>query len=133
MKNTGKAAVGFYIAILAAVVSLGSIGIYTTVMNTKTECFVLLAAAVVIGLIGVFGSKLTGGMEIFQWMPCVAAVLVGYGAFSSASAMVDAIGYVVAGLYLFSDIQTYVVFAGCAVAAILLNIIAGFLGQSKSK
>lgn len=127
MKNKMKTPVGFWLTIGAAVFALVGVIVYSTVMNTKMGCFATNAIAVVICVLGLAGTKLIGNKEIPNWAPCIAAVLIGYTMVSSASVMVDAIGYVVSGLYLFSDIQTYVIFLAVDFIALALNAAAGFL------
>ena len=42
--------------------------------------------------------------------------------------MLDAFGYVVSGLYQFSQIKSYVIYAVIVVIAMTLNVVAGFTG-----
>jgi hypothetical protein len=131
MKKQSKVSTGFYLDVVATVLLIAALAAYVTVMNTRLLCFAAMAVGLLFGVIGPVGIKLAGGKELLQWMPCVAAVLAGFAAMSSATVMVDPIGYVVSGLYLFSDIQSYVIYLALAVAAIVLYLIAGFVRLSK--
>ncbi len=78
-----------------------------------------IAAVVVVGMF------LTKG-EIANGL-CIAAAAVIF----SFSTQPDAIGYVMTGLFTFSQIQGFVIFAVLAIVGRILFIVASFTGVSK--
>ena len=72
--------------------------------------------------------KIAGAKELINWAAPVNAVVTALTAIMSCSLMLDAFGYVVSGLYQFSQIKSYVIYAVIVVIAMTLNVVAGFTG-----
>ena len=88
--------------------------------TVKARVFVaLLYAALALG--AVKSSKLA------NWGGFCAAVLMMAGLAWSLTAMVDAIGYVISGLYQFSLLQSYITFAICGGIAWVLFLVSSFM------
>ena len=113
-KTTGEKKIGFYLVMAAAVLSLVSMLIYRTVLSQ-------------LGLV-LAGMKMTGAKELLNWAGPVNAVVTALTAIISCSIMLDAFGLVVSGLYQFSQIRSYVIYAAVVAIAMILNVAAGFTG-----
>lgn len=125
-----KRGLGYYVVALSAILALVSIFLYSGAMITVSNTRIMLIISVVVAACAlVLGTKLPPAVS--GWVGPVCAVLTGLGIFLSVNVMADPIGYVYSGLYVFSDIQGYVVFAVVAGIAMLLDIIAGFMNFTK--
>lgn len=71
---------------------------------------------------------MTGAKELLNWAGPVNAVVTALTAIISCSIMLDAFGLVVSGLYQFSQIRSYVIYAAVVAIAMILNVAAGFTG-----
>ena len=89
---------------------------------------VLIVGAGPIGLMHMQLAKIAGAKELINWAAPVNAVVTALTAIMSCSLMLDAFGYVVSGLYQFSQIKSYIVYAVIVVIAVILNVVAGFTG-----
>ncbi|MCF0134683.1 MAG: hypothetical protein HUJ72_12520 [Blautia sp.] len=123
----GKTA-GFYMTIVAALLSVVGAILYGSVMYKLNMVYGFLIAAIVLGVL----AFLLGKTSVVNLIPVVNAVLMASAGVWAASLMVNQIGYVVAGLDGFNTIQSFVIFEVVAVLAMLLNIIASFLPMKKN-
>ncbi len=125
MKNRG---IGFYVTLVACVLTLIATILYSKAMYTTTYVYVALIAAIVIeALAFVLNNKILN-----NWLPILEAVLVGFAIAHSFSVMVNQIGYVVAGLDTMETLKSFITFAVVAGVAMLLNMISGFMTQQKN-
>ena len=125
-----KKSVGFFVLAVAAVVSVISIILYGSAMNKATSAYgFMIAAAVVACAALVLGA--VRGSKLANWGGALAAVLMMAGLGWSLTVMVDAIGYVVSGLYQFSLLQSYITFAVCGGIAWLLFLVSSFMSVVK--
>lgn len=122
LKNKG---IGGYFVLAAAVLSVISLFVYGMVLNKTAMVFVLTIVAVVLAVVSLVMGK--DENPIYPWVTCVNGALTALGAALSAGVMVDAIGYVISGLNTFDTIQSYVIYLVIAIAAMVCNILAGFL------
>lgn len=127
-KTVGKRRFGFYLLMIAAILSLASMVLYNTVLNRLGIVYGLSVITVVIAVLAFAGEKVLGANELLNWIAPVNAVITALTAIISCSVMLDAFGYVVSGLYQFSQIQSYVIYAVVVVIAMVLNVAAGFTG-----
>ena len=127
-KTVGEKRFGFYLLMIAAILSLASMVLYNTVLNRLGIVYGLSVITVVIAVLAFAGEKVLGSNELLNWMAPVNAVITALTAIISCSVMLDAFGYVVSGLYQFSQIQSYVIYAVVVVIAMVLNVAAGFTG-----
>ena len=125
-----KKSVGFFVLAVAAVVSVISIILYGSAMNKATSAYgFMIAAAVVACAALVLGA--VSGNKLANWGGALAAVLMMAGLGWSLTVMVDAIGYVISGLYQFSLLQSYITFAVCGGIAWLLFLVSSFMSVVK--
>ncbi|MBQ9361117.1 MAG: hypothetical protein IJT96_08790 [Lachnospiraceae bacterium] len=124
MKNR---AFGFYLTLVACVLALIDIILYTRVMYKMVSVFVLL---IVIILIEVCALALNN-KYLNDWLPVIQAALLGFTAARSFYVMVNQIGYVIAGLDTMDTIQPLIVFVAVALIAMLICILSAFLRQQK--
>ena len=127
-KITGEKKVGFYLMCAAAVLSLISMVIYRTVLSQMKIVYGLSIIPAIITILIVVIVKALGEKEVLNWAAAVNAVITALTAIISCSIMLDAFGYVVSGLYQFSQIRSYVIYAVVVVIAMILNVAAGFTG-----
>jgi hypothetical protein len=128
MKNK---TVGFYITLVAAILSAIACIIYRSVMYRLGAVYMLCIIAVLIAIATVIMSVKNGSNKIYDFVPVVNAVLMASAAVWGVNLMVNEIGYVVADLDTFDAIQSLVVFEVIAVISLILNIVASFMKQYK--
>jgi hypothetical protein len=128
MKNK---TVGFYITLVAAILSAIACIIYRSVMYRLGAVYMLCIIAVLIAIATVVMSVKNGSNKIYDFVPVVNAVLMASAAVWGVNLMVNEIGYVVADLDTFDVIQSLVVFEIIAVISLILNIVASFMKQYK--
>jgi hypothetical protein len=128
MKNK---TVGFYITLVAAILSAIACIIYRSVMYRLGTVYMLCIIAVLIAIATVVMSVKNGSNKIYDFVPVVNAVLMASAAVWGVNLMVNEIGYVVADLDTFDAIQSLVVFEIIAVISLILNIVASFMKQYK--
>ena len=125
-KTTGEKKIGFYLVMAAAVLSLVSMLIYRTVLSQLGMVYGLSVIPAIVAVLA--GMKMTGAKELLNWAGPVNAVVTALTAIISCSIMLDAFGLVVSGLYQFSQIRSYVIYAAVVAIAMILNVAAGFTG-----
>lgn len=122
--------IGFFVLAAAAIASVVSIFLYGSAMNKATSAYgFMIAAAVVACAALVLGA--VRGSKLANWGGALAAVLMMAGLGWSLTVMVDAIGYVISGLYQFSLLQSYITFAVCGGIAWLLFLVSSFMSVVK--
>ena len=121
-----KKSVGFFVLAAAAVVSVISIVLYGSAMNKTTNAYIFMIAAAVVAA-AALALAAAKSSKLANWGGFCAAVLMMAGLAWSLTAMVDAIGYVISGLYQFSLLQTYITFVVCGCIAWVLFLISSFM------
>lgn len=123
MKNKS---VGFYLTLAAAVLMLVGLPFYAQSAYAISTVYIM-TAIVAVAVVGMFLTKgeAANGLCIVGTVAAAAAVIFSF------STQLDAIGYVLSGLFTFDQIQGFVVFAVLAVIGWILLIIASFTGVSK--
>lgn len=124
---------GFYLTAAAAVLAVISLIVYRSANGALPLVFGLVAAAVVVEVLLAVLSKLFGNKGLFDLASSVCAVLMAGGLVLSFTTQLDALGYVVAGLYTMDQIMSFVIFAGFAAGSMVLYIIASFMDLGKQK
>ena len=127
-KTTGEKKIGFYLVMAAAVLSLVSMLIYRTVLSQLGMVYGLSVIPAIVAVLVLAGMKMTGAKELLNWAGPVNAVVTALTAIISCSIMLDAFGLVVSGIYQFSQIRSYVIYAAVVAIAMILNVAAGFTG-----
>lgn len=121
-----KKAIGFYLSIVAAVLALAASFLYGNTMEKTAGVKEMMIIAAVVNILIVVGALGLKKANLLGWLAVIGAALCMYGMMKSVNNMLDPIGYVVSGLYQFSEIQGWVVFMAVSVVAFLMDIIAGF-------
>lgn len=122
---------GFYITLVAAILSVIACIIYRSVMYRLGIVYVLCLLAVVLVVLTIVASAKNSSSKLYDFVPVVNAVLMASAAVWGVNLMVNEIGYVVADLDTFDAIQSLIVFEVFAVVSLILNIVGSFMKQYK--
>ena len=122
MKNRG---IGFYLTLVACVLALVDIIVYTQVMYKMPSVFVALILVIVVECTAFF----LNNRILNNILPVIQAVLLGFAAAQSFYVMVNQLGYVVAALDTVDTIVSFIVFVAIAVVGMILCWISGFMKQ----
>ena len=125
--------IGFYVTVLATILAVVSLVLYLPTTGALALVIGLLAAAIVVEVLLIVVSKVIGNKPVLNLASSINAVLLGYAIVTSFNPQLDAIGYVVSGLYTFDQIQPFVIFVVFAAVTFLLYIIASFMDLGKQK
>lgn len=125
--------VGFYITVLATVLAIVGLVMYISVSGKAAEVIPLFIAAIVVEIALVVLSKVIGNKPALNLASSINAVLLGFALVQSFNPQLDAIGYVVSGLYTYDQISGFVNFVIVAAIAFVLYIIASFMSLGKQK
>ena len=125
--------VGVYISVVACVLARVALVLYLSTTGALTLVIGLLCAAIVVEVLLIVVSKVIGNKPVLNLASSINAVLLGYAIVTSFNPQLDAIGYVVSGLYTFEQIQSFVYFVIVAAIAFLLYIVASFMNLGKQK
>lgn len=129
-ETKAKKSFGFFILAIAAIAAIVGIVLYGSSYSTTPKAYGFMIAAVVVAVLALIVGLVTGN-RISNWAGVIAAALMAAGLGWSLTVMVDAIGYVISGLYQFSTLQSYITFAICGGIAWLLFVVSGFAGILK--
>ena len=121
-----KKGFGFICAIISAVLAAAALAMYGGSYTTNQDTYMWMGIALAVDVIAIILALVVKKGEWINWIPVIGAVVTMWGLLQSVNIMLDAVGYVVSGLYVFSDIQGWVIFMGLAVAAFLFDVIGGF-------
>lgn len=125
--------VGFYISVVACVLALVALVLYLPISGTLPLVIGLLVAAIVVEVLLIVLSKVIGNKPVLNLASSINAVLLGYAIVTSFNPQLDAIGYVVSGLYTYDQISGFVNFVIVVAIAFLLYIVASFMNLGKQK
>ena len=125
--------VGFYITVVATVLAIVGLVMYFSVSGQAAEVIPLFIAAIVVEVLLVVLSKVMGNKPVLNLASSINAVLLGFALVQSFNPQLDAIGYVVSGLYTYDQISGFVNFVIVAAIAFMLYIIASFMSLGKQK
>lgn len=123
--------VGFYISSLGALAALVSLFLYRGVSRAETYILILLGVIVVLQVVGAVLLAFVKNCVYISLIITVNAVLAAAALTNSFFTQVDAIGYVVSGLYEFSTIQPFITAAVPMGVTLLLYVIASYSGLEK--
>lgn len=128
-----KKTAGFYLTVLATVLAVIGLVNYSAAENKLSIVFTLVAAAIIVELLLIIVSYKAGNKPVFNLASSISAVLMAIAAGVSCSSQLDAIGYVVAGLYSPDKITRFLVFAVLAIVSMLVYCIASFMNLGKQE
>lgn len=126
-----KKTVGFYLTVLAMVLSAAGLLSYSAAENTVSIVYILAGCAIAVGILLVVLTYFAGNRPIFDLFASASAVFMAFALAISFYSQLDAIGYVVAGLYPTDKIKKFAVFAILSLVSVLLCCIASFMNQGK--
>lgn len=124
---------GFYISSLGALAALIGLFLYRSVSRAETYIVILLGAAVILQIAAAVLTAVIRNCVFVSLIVTVNAVLTAAALVNSFYTQVDAIGYVVSGLYDFSTISPYVTSLVPMLIALLLFIAASYSGLEKNE
>ena len=125
--------VGFYISVVACVLALVALVLYVPTTGSLSLVIGLLVAAIVIEVALIAVSWVIGNKAFLNLASSVNAVLLAFAIVTSFNPQLDAIGYVVSGLYTFEQIQPFVNFVIVIAISFLLYLVASFMKLGKQK
>ena len=125
--------VGFYISVVACVLALVALVLYVPTTGSLSLVIGLLVAAIVIEVALIAVSWVIGNKAFLNLASSVNAVLLAFAIVTSFNPQLDAIGYVVSGLYTFEQIQPFVNFVIVIAISFLLYLVASFMRLGKQK
>ena len=118
---------------MATVLAIVGLVMYFSVSGQAAEVIPLFIAAIVVEVLLIVLSKVMGNHPVLNLASSINAVLLGFALVQSFNPQLDAIGYVVSGLYTYDQISGFVNFVIVAAIAFLLYIIASFMSLGKQK
>lgn len=122
---------GFYLTAAATILSVIGLIFYRSAMARVQDVFTLVMIAAVIEIIMVIVTAVIGNKKILELSSSVCALVVAGALIQSFIPQVDNLGYLVSGLYSFSDMKSFILYAVLTIAALICYIIASFMDQSK--
>lgn len=131
MKYLENKAIGFYFSILGAVLALAGIIVYRQAKNTEPLIMTLLAAVVLLQTAAVVFLAFVRGRKAVNLVIMADAVLVAAALVLSFRTQVDALGYVVSGLYGFETVKSYGFSAVFMLISLIMYWIASYHGFEK--
>ena len=122
-----KKTVGYYMTMLAAILSLIALFLYQGVLIKVTAPSAASAAAVVVFVLLTLLESKINSVILLRLIAFVNAVLMAFALISGLAPMINQIGFVYAGLDPMSTISAVVAFAALSGISMLLNIVASFI------
>ena len=129
--NTNRT-IGFYITVLAAIVAAAGLICYSSAQNKLPIVNVLTAAAVVVVAALIILSRVMGFKSWMNLAAMLGAFLMAGALVQSFTTQLDALGYLVAGLYTMDQVIGFLRYAVLAAVSLLLFIIASFTDLNKA-
>lgn len=121
----GKKSAGSILTLIAAILSVAGIVLYTMVLFKMPIVYVFLVVALVLEIFTIIGTKKQSGLT---WgLPVLSAALMACAIVWAVNPMVNTIGYVIAGLNEMSTVTGLIFFLVSAVLSMVLNIVASFI------
>lgn len=125
--NMKNKTIGFYLLIVAAVLSVVSVFFYIGAEVTSTPIIVMVVISAVLAV----AAAALAAVKLLDLAATVCAVLLAWALVQSVSSQLDPLGWWVSGLYTLSQVLGFLVFAGLSVLAIILYLIASFTNLEK--
>lgn len=126
-----KRTVGFYLNILAAILTAISVFFYTKSTLFEPRIAIMAGAVVLISLLMVIFSGGDKEKRFLNLTSTICAILLASMLILSLGPQLDPLGWWVSGLYTFEQVRGYIYFAGFAGTALLVDIIASFIDVRK--
>lgn len=126
-----KKTAGFYITALATVLTLVGLFFYGAAENADSRVFLLAGAAIAVEVLLIAGTYFAGNRAVFNLATSASAILMALAVAISFYTQLDAIGYVVSGLYTSDKITSFAVFVVLGVAALIFYCVASFMNLGK--
>lgn len=123
--------VGFYLTVLATILAIIGLINYASDERTATIVFALVGVAIAVEVVLVVLSGVLGNKPVLDLASSISAILMGAALTISFRNQLDAIGYVVSGLYTSDKIMPFVYFVGFAAVSLVFYIIASYMKLTK--
>lgn len=128
-----KKTVGFYISVLATILAIVGLVIYSSTSGALALVYALIGIAIAVEVVLIVVSKVIGNKPVLNLASSICAVLMGGAIVQSFNPQLDPIGYVVSGLYTYDQISSFVNFVIVVAIAFLLYIVASFMTLGKQE
>ena len=129
--NMKNKTVGFYLLIVAAVLSVVGVFFYNSAEVTSFPSIVMVIISAVVAIAAAALAAAKPGLKFLNLAATVCAVLLAWALIQSVSSQLDPLGWWVSGLYTFDQVMGFLVFAALSGAAILLYLITSFVNLEK--
>ena len=126
-----KKTAGFYLTVLATILAIIGLINYASDARATSIVFTLVGIAIAVEVLLLVVSKVAGNKPIFDVAASACAILMAAALTISFSTQLDAIGYVVSGLYTSDMIMKFAYFVIFAAISMLLYLIASFTSLGK--
>lgn len=128
MKNK---ALGFYLAAVAAVLSLVGVIVYNSVLIKESTVTTLMIIAIVLCAGTAVLSKLIDKQWIVALLPVASSAVLTFAIGTAFTPMIDQIAYVISGLDPISTISALIAFVVIAVVALIASVVSCFVSHEK--
>lgn len=122
---------GFYLTVAAAILSAASMIFYRSAESQASVVFQLISISVAVVILMILLTAAMGNKKILELASTICAVLLSAAVILSVIPQVDNLGYLVAGLYSFDDMKSFILYAALSITALICYIAASFMDQSK--
>lgn len=123
--------VGFYLTVIATILAIIGLVNYASAPNAISIVYILVGIAIAVEVVMVMLSGILGNKPLLDLASSICAVLMSIAIAISFRTQLDAIGYVVSGLYTLEQIIQFVYFVAFAAVSLLIYIIASYMKLSK--
>lgn len=132
MKNyLSQKTTGFYLTAAAALLSAVGLIFYRSAMDSASNAFILVGSSLLVEIVMIILTAIIGNKKILEIASTVCAVLMSAALIQSFIPQVDNLGYLVSGLYSFSDMKSFILYAVFVLIALICYIAASFMDHSK--
>lgn len=129
--NASKRTIGFYLGIIAAVISIVAYILYRGVPNSLGEVATLVLIAAIIEIAAAVVGFAVGPKRVLNLISIVTAVLLANALVYSFGPQMNQLGSVVSGLDQPETLQAFFTFVGVTGCGMLISIVSCFTGRVK--
>lgn len=128
-----KKTFGFYLSVLACVLALVSVILYSGVANQMSIVPPLIWAAIGVEVLMIVCSAVVGNRNILNLSVVISAVLMATALAQSFNSQLDALGYVYAGLYTVDQVMPFIRFAVVCALSFVIFIVCAFMDLGRAE
>ena len=129
--NMKNKTIGFYLLIVAAVLSVVGVFFYSGAEVTSFPIIVMVVVSAVVAVAAAVLAAAKPGLKFLNLTATVCAVLLAWALVQSVTSQLDPLGWWVSGLYTLDQVMGFLVFAALSGAAILLYLVTSFVNLEK--